>query len=329
MQKKAVDVSAWQGIINWQNVRLDGIEAAILRAGYGQNGIDKQFHRNAAECQKNGIEVASYWFLYSLNVEAAKREAEYAAAAVGMHSKGCAIFADLEYDSIDYARKKGVSIGGTEATAQVAAFCKRVAELGFVPGVYTNIDYLKRYFDMGAIRAAAPGVKLWIASWSNAKTPPSGYGPVDAWQYSSKGRVNGISGDVDMDYLYGEFGGVGGGESNGTAGTADASVNPAPYVFGGVNYALVFDPDYYARKHEDVAAAVSSFAEGDRNAKLFEHFLYCGMNEHRQGNSDFDPTAYRMKYSDLERAFGNEWKKYYDHYCLYGKKEIESGKRSA
>jgi GH25 family lysozyme M1 (1,4-beta-N-acetylmuramidase) len=325
--KKGIDVSAWQGLINWENVLMDGIQCAVLRAGYGKNGIDKQFHRNAVEARKAAISVSAYWFLYSLTVNDAAAEAEYAVQAVSKHFNETVIWADLEYDSVDYARKHGVVIGRELATAQAIAFCQRVSQLGYIPGVYTNVDYLNRYFDWNRIQQAVPGVKLWLACWSASY--PEKFGKVDVWQYSSKGKVNGINGNVDMDKFYTEVFSKSSSVSS-VVNVVAEQTQDSKYVVTGINYNDVFDSNFYAKKQTDVRLAVTDYCNkhlgSDKNAKLFEHFYYCGMTEHRQAHEDFDPQLYRKKYSDLDRAFGNDWKKYYDHYCLYGKAEGRSCK---
>ena len=73
---KGIDVSKWQGVIDWEKVKADGVEFAILRAGYGQSGIDEQFERNAQECTRLGIPFGVYWFSYAYTTALAEREAE-------------------------------------------------------------------------------------------------------------------------------------------------------------------------------------------------------------------------------------------------------------
>ena len=78
MYRKGIDVSKWQGSVDWQAVKDDGIEFAMLRAGYGQGNIDPQFERNASECTRLGIPFGVYWFSYAYTPEMARREASSA-----------------------------------------------------------------------------------------------------------------------------------------------------------------------------------------------------------------------------------------------------------
>ena len=76
MYKKGIDVSRWQGTIDWEKVKADGVEFAMLRAGYGQGNIDAQFERNAGECTRLGIPFGVYWFSYAYTPAMARREAQ-------------------------------------------------------------------------------------------------------------------------------------------------------------------------------------------------------------------------------------------------------------
>ena len=108
-QKKGIDVSVWQGEINWATVKPN-IDFAILRAGYGKNNIDEQFVRNANECSRLGIPFGVYWFSYALNEQQAKKEADYVCNVVAKYKLSYPICYDFEYDSTNYANKNGVTI---------------------------------------------------------------------------------------------------------------------------------------------------------------------------------------------------------------------------
>lgn len=90
----------------------------------------------------------------------------------------------------------------------------------------------------------------------------------------------------------------------------------ASYVFNGVDYGPVFEPDYYAGKYPDLQTVFSG-----NSAMLWQHFTYFGMAEGRQASAEFNPAAYRRNYADLDKAFGNNWIQYYQHYILCGASE--------
>lgn len=193
---KYIDVSEWQGVIDWEKVRPN-IDGAILRAGYGLNHIDAQFVRNASECNRLGISIGAYWFSYALNTEMAKQEAQYLVSAVRPYRMELPLCFDFEYDSVTTAAKNGVTVTKSLATEMTYAFCEAIEEAGYYAMFYANPDYLNRYFAATLPKRFA----LWLAEWGPGQ--PSRNCAV--WQYSSKGSIVGIKGDVDMDKSYTDF----------------------------------------------------------------------------------------------------------------------------
>ena len=199
--KRGIDISAHQGVINWDLTKRD-IDAVIIRAGYGKNNIDQKWVPNIEYVRDTNLDIGVYWFSYAYSADMAYMEGKYAALAVQkkLGDRCVPIAYDLEYDSVTYAAKKGITIGKVAATQYAIAFLKAVKEMGYRPMLYTNIDYLNRYFDWYAILSAVPETMLWIAQWRNTK--PTAYDDIAVWQYSSDGSVAGITGRVDMDIVY-------------------------------------------------------------------------------------------------------------------------------
>ena len=196
--KKAIDVSSWQGVINMKAVRNSGIECVILRAGWGKNNTDPKFGDNAVAMNNLSVPGGIYWFSYALSTVDASNEGAYAVAHAKKYWDKCIVAYDFEYDSVNYARKNNVTIDKAKATAFAIAFLERVQEANFIPVLYLNQDYWNNYLDVDVIRRSIPGLKIWYAYWAN-KLPANKEGKVSIWQYSSKGVVNGIKGNVDMD----------------------------------------------------------------------------------------------------------------------------------
>lgn len=203
MIKKGIDVSAHQGNINWAQASTQ-ISAVIIRAGYGKNNIDQKWVPNIEAASAFGLDLGAYWFSYAYSVDMAYMEGKYAALAVQkkLGNRKIPIAYDLEYDSVSYAAKKGVTIDRTAATQYAIAFLKAVKEAGYRPMIYTNMDYIRRYFDLAAIQQAVPDTMLWLAAWRSSR-PNDIYGDMaSVWQYTSDGSVAGITGRVDMDEIY-------------------------------------------------------------------------------------------------------------------------------
>lgn len=197
MEKKGIDVSHHQGTINWPLVKPQ-IDFAILRAGYGKNNIDKQFERNANECTKLGIPFGIYWFSYAYTTELATNEANYACDAASKYELDYPIFIDFEYGSDDYADRWGHKLTNKDRVEIVTAFIKQVIKRGYAPAIYTNPDYMARGLKDVVLDY---GCELWLANW-NVKKPAY---DCDIWQYSPKGKIDGISTDVDMDISYKDY----------------------------------------------------------------------------------------------------------------------------
>lgn len=196
---RGIDVSKHQGLINWNRVKAAGIQFAMIRAGYGKNNIDTQFVRNITECNRLGIPVGIYWFSYALNEKMAAEEAQKVLEIIRPYKVEYPVVFDLEYDTIDYAKKKGITIDKAMASKMVEAFCSTIEKAGYYAMNYANLDYLRNMFD--------PGLRtkydLWYAQYASEVN--SQVGSVGIWQYTSSGKVDGISGNVDMNIAYKDY----------------------------------------------------------------------------------------------------------------------------
>ena len=199
---KYIDVSEWQGNVDWEKAK-ESIDGAILRAGYGKTGVDKQFARNASECNRLGIPCGAYWFSYAKSVEEAKAEALALIAAVKPYRMELPLAFDFEYDSVKNAEKSGVMITKELASEMVWAFATTIENHGYWCLNYANPDYLNRYFD----EQTTARFGLWLASWPTAKVFDLEKPPVKCsiWQYSCTGSIPGITGNVDLDESYLDF----------------------------------------------------------------------------------------------------------------------------
>lgn len=188
-----IDVSQWQGVIDWGKVKAAGTQFALIRAGYGDTlsyprQIDTQYERNYAECKRLGIPVGVYFYCYAMNAAEAKREAECCLALLKGKQCEFPIFYDVEeYDLFKSGK-----------TAEVTrAFVKVLEDAGYWVGIYTYRSAMG-YFpaDIKDKKAMA------IAEYGSKLNYNGQYG---IWQNSSTWYVNGISGRVDHDYCYVDY----------------------------------------------------------------------------------------------------------------------------
>lgn len=195
--QKGIDISYWQGTVDFEKVKADGIEFAILRSSYRKT-IDTKFLEYVKGCKANDIPVLGvYHFIYALNEEKALEEAKFCVEQVKKAGLGkdIYIFADFEYDTVKKAAASGVTLGKAECNKFTDIFCEYVASQGYKTGIYCNNDYYKNWYDKDLI-AKYP---LWLADYSG---DPDHKCMIQ--QYTSSGTVNGINGKVDMNYFFGE-----------------------------------------------------------------------------------------------------------------------------
>ena len=190
-----IDVSKFQGNIDWNRVKASGINYAIIRCGgrySGSRGLfeDPKYAANVAGASAAGLRVGIYFYSTATNTAEAVEEASLAVALARKGNVSLPVFIDMEDSMIP----KG------QATAISQAFCQTVNSAGYTSGVYANINWWTNYLDYGVLSP----YKIWIARY-NSSLSGGRYtwnGRCDYWQYSETGHVDGISGTVDLDYAY-------------------------------------------------------------------------------------------------------------------------------
>jgi GH25 family lysozyme M1 (1,4-beta-N-acetylmuramidase) len=193
---KGIDVSKHQGIINWNKVKAAGIDFAMIRAGYGRGTVDEHFKKNIEACNRLNIPCGVYWFSYAISETDAALEAETVLNLVSPYKLEYPIVYDLEYDSLRYAKSKGVTIDKALASKMVRAFCNTIEKAGYYSMNYANLDYLRNMFEPQIIEK----YDLWYAYYNLVCNRTVGL-----WQYTSNGKVDGILGDVDMNIDYRDY----------------------------------------------------------------------------------------------------------------------------
>lgn len=189
---KGIDVSYWQDNIEWSKAKKDGVQFAVLREGY-RNTIDKRFIENVKGCQKNGIAVMVYHFIYTDNASTVDNAKSTVAnmKAAGLDIANTWIFADLEYDTW---KRNGETCTREKCSLYTLEYIKALEKLGCKKiGVYMNIDYYKNYYTDDIKK----NYKIWLADY-NGEADFS----CSMQQYTSSGKVSGINGNVDMNTLF-------------------------------------------------------------------------------------------------------------------------------
>lgn len=201
---KGPDISRHNGVVNIKMVCDAGYKRIGLRAGYGKNNIDEKYVSNALACFNLAVQVLLYWFSYAYTAAMAVAEAEFCITQAQKYWAKCPIAFDFEYDSVNYARKRGVNVTRQLATDMAIAFLSKVKEAGYIPVIYTNKDYLNKYFEMDRIVKALGKVYVWYARYTSSLSAAE-IDLADIWQYTSSGAVPGISGKCDINIFYTDF----------------------------------------------------------------------------------------------------------------------------
>lgn len=203
MAIKVIDVSKYQGKIDWKQVKQSGVQGAIIRVGYrgyakaGTLVLDPYFDANMMGAAAAGIPVGVYFFSQAITEAEAREEAQFTLNAIKKYKLGYPVYIDTEYSGAALKSGRADKLSRTNRTAVVKAFCEEVERHKYFTGIYASTSWFKNQLDMSKLQAYS----VWCAHYGVSK---AGY-PCAMWQYSSGGSVPGISGRCDMNWAYIDF----------------------------------------------------------------------------------------------------------------------------
>lgn len=304
MSKKIIDVSSYQGVIDWKKVKESGVEGAILKIIRKDLTPDKQFENNWKGCREAGLPVIGV-YNYSYATTAAKAKSDAEKVVLILAGRNTKVWLDVEDNSLKKLGKGIITI--------IKEYEKVIKSAGLEFGVYTGISfynsYIKKY-------SSLISCNFWMARYPSSKrmsvssVPAVSKKPVikhilEGWQFTSNANVPGISGSADLSLWYG-----------GMSGNQTVPEGLSVTIYGGLDYSPVFDAGYYSNRYKDLKAAY-----GDNVEALFHHFIVHGMKEGRQAIDTFNVQVYKARYIDLQKEFGENLPLYYQHYVQFGIKE--------
>jgi len=208
MATQVIDVSTHNGDIDFRRVKAAGIENVIIRCGftgYGRSHTlnkDARFEENYRKAKEAGLNVGAYYYAVALTEADADREAAFVLSLLKDKQFELPIYYDVE--DVHDTRAAGVlpqnmqGLSKAQLTAIVNRFCETVEKAGYFVGIYSGKYWFRDELDMSVLNRYT----VWLAHWT---TQTDYTGPYGLWQYTDSGRVDGISGDVDMNYLYQDF----------------------------------------------------------------------------------------------------------------------------
>lgn len=234
---KGIDVSVHNGDIDWGKVKTDGIDFAILRAGYGKlaSQKDQKFEQNYKNAKAVNLPVGAYWYSYAMNENEARQEADVFLSVIKGKQFEMPVYFDLE-------EKKQFDLGKEKVSAIMRAFLEKVESAGYFTGLYGSASSLTTH--------TADDIKsrytIWLAHWVDETNYSGAYG---VWQHSEKGKVAGINGNVDLDICYKDFPTIIKGKGLNGYGKEKALTNPpAPVSDDGISVEITVDGKKYSGK---------------------------------------------------------------------------------
>lgn len=195
---KGIDVSKHQGEIDWKQVAADGVEFAFIRVGnrgYGSGKLveDETFEKNVKEALSAGIKVGVYFYTQAINEEELLEEANFVLEKIAPYKIECPIVFDVEKVIDDAGRMNALSV--EERTNLTLLFCQTIENAGYKPMIYYNMEMSTLMLDLETLE----NYDKWLAYYNSDFYYPYDY---KVWQYSHKGSVAGIQGDVDMNISF-------------------------------------------------------------------------------------------------------------------------------
>lgn len=190
-----IDISKHNGNIDWNAVKNSGVQYVILRCGYrgSASGVlveDQKFKSNIQGATAAGLKVGIYFFSQAVNEVEAVEEASMTLSLIKKHRITYPVYIDVES-----ANGRADGISKEARTSVINAFCQTIRNSGYTPGLYANKNWLTEKINTGALG----GCKIWLAQYVAAPTYGGRY---EMWQYSSRGSIAGIKGNVDLNVSY-------------------------------------------------------------------------------------------------------------------------------
>ncbi len=189
---KGIDVSVWQGKIDWAAVKNDGVQFAFIRLGHGSRKLDSRYAENMTGAAEAEIPVGVYFYSTAKTPEDAVLDAQFVIDSLNGYTVSYPVAIDLEDSS------QSDSLSKTQISEIAKAFCDEIRKAGYTPMIYCNENWYKNYIDFTAVGE----VESWIARYSGTYNKEI---ERDVWQGGSTARIDGIDGNVDIDFAFTDY----------------------------------------------------------------------------------------------------------------------------
>lgn len=184
-----IDVSCWQTGIDYKKIKNSGIEAVIIRAGYGRevSQKDSEFETHYKDAKSADLKIGAYWYSYADSVDDAKREAQACLTCIKDKKFDLPIYFDMEDPS-------QVKLSKSTLTDMAITFCDTIKASGYTPGVYANLNWFSNHLDYSKLKSK---YSIWLAQYNDTNQLDC-----DIWQNASNGRLDGYGGRLDTNIIF-------------------------------------------------------------------------------------------------------------------------------
>ncbi len=301
MEKKGIDISHHQGNIDFDKLK-GNIDFAMIRTSYGAFYEDRNYKQNIAGLERIGVPYGLYHFSYATSVEAAKKEAEGFLNLIKNYKPMYPVVIDIE------SSQQTSTVRGDTLVDIADTFCKMVQDSGYYVMIYANLDYFNNKLNNSSL----DDYDKWLAQWSSKPTYSKPFG---IWQYSSKGSIPGISGNVDLDIAYKDYPSIIASKKlNNYDGTTNSDGNSSE----GSN---VSEINYVVKKNDTLSGIASKYGTTYQKLASYNNIsdpnkIYTGQVIKIPGNGPINPTTYIVKKGDtlsgIASKYGTTWQKLYE-----------------
>lgn len=213
-----IDVSQWQGTINWSKVKAAGISFVFIRCSYTSLSsfnmyTDPKFKTNVTAAAAAGLKVGVYHYSGATSATEAKKEADYVLSVIKAYQSKITLPVMFDYEPGTRVTANYKKTSKTTRTKYATTFCNAAKAAGYSSGVYCSTSWFPDYFNIASLSSYSN----WDAQWNTKNTYTGAY---DFWQYSDSGKINGISGTVDCNFWYTN--------TKITSASLDSSTTPTP-----------------------------------------------------------------------------------------------------
>ena len=300
MEKRGIDISHHQGNIDFDKLK-GNIDFAMVRTSYGAFYEDKKYKQNIAGLERIGVPYGLYHFSYATSIDSAKKEAEGFIKIIKNYNPTYPVVIDIESSSrtSDVRSDTLVDIADT--------ICKKIEDAGYYVMIYANLDYLNNKLNDSKLDR----YDKWLAEWKNK---PSYNKPFGIWQYSSKGSIPGINGNVDMNISYKDYPSIIKSNKLNNNDSNNSTILDKENIISEINY-VVKKADTLSKIANKYGTTYQTLANYNKISNPNKIYIGQIIRIPKQ-SSNMKPTTYVVKKNDtlidIAKKYGIDWKTLYN-----------------